>query len=170
MNDIFEHIIKSYLDSKEYGWSPFEMHIIDEEMVTGAKIDNKTFKSYRCLLKQSFENGKDRYYDLIPDSNNNNRGYESTLDGIAQAVLPGTMNLQNVYSNYSGITSFGSWRNVCYIVIIDRNSKEVVACSGTLFPMTDRRLYMLQFSNMFKRFDAMVIESNVEHVIKKRFE
>ena len=160
MNDVFEHVIKSYLESKEKGWSPFELHIVSEKYQVGTVID-ESFQSYRCLLKRELDNGHTRYYDLSE---------EPDPDGILPSIHPRIMNLRNVFNSFTGITTFGNFRRTCYIIIVNRTSKEVVECSGLLTPSRNRQLYMSQFKNMFNKFDSMVIESNIEDVIKKRFE
>lgn len=160
MNDVFDHVIKPYLESKEKGWSPFELHIVGEKYQIGTILDN-TFQSYRCLLKREISNGHTRYYDMSQEPNQ---------DGILPLVHPRIMNLRNVFSNFVGITTFGNFRRTCYIIIVNRNSKEVVECSGLLFPSNNRQLYMSQFKNMFNKFNSMVIESNIEEIIKRRFE
>ena len=161
MNDVFDHIIKPYLESKEKGWSPFELHIVSQKYKVGTVINDVLFQSYRCLLKRELDNGHKRYYDMSQEQNE---------DGTLSLVHPRVMNLRNVFSSFTGITTFGNFRQTCYIIIVNRNSKEVVECSGLMYPYGDRQLYMRQFRNMFTKFDSMVIESNIEDVIKRRFE
>lgn len=159
MNDVFDHIIRPYLESKEKGWSPFELHIVPEKYQVGTILEDN-FESYRCLIKRELENGRTRYYDL---------SYEPDPEGVLHPVNPRIMNLRNVFNNFTGITTFGNFRRTCYIIIVNRLTKEVVECSGLLVPSNNRQLYMNQFKNLFNKFDYMVIESNIEEVIKKRF-
>lgn len=160
MNDVFSYVIQPYLESKTKGWSPFELHIVPEHYEVGSFIDNETFISYRCLLKRELENGHTRYYDMSA---------EPGIEGALPSVQPRIMNLRNVYNSFAGISLFGNFEHTCYIIIINRYSKEVMECSGFMRPFGDRQLYMKQFANIFKKFDSMVVESNVEEIIKKRF-
>jgi hypothetical protein len=161
MNDVFDYVIKPYLDSKEVGWSPFELHIVPFEMPVGTKIINSEFKSFRCLLKRSIDVTKSRYYDMTPSN--------ILETGRLPCVFPRLMKIRNVYTSYDGITSYGDFTQICYIVIINRSTKSVMSCSGALFPMSDRLTYVNQFSNMFKKFDSVVVESNMESIIRSRF-
>jgi len=135
------------------------LNTLSDDYTIGSKIDNETFQSYRCLLKREISNGHIRYYDL---------SYQPNEDGTLSTIKPHLMSIRNVFSNFTGITTFGNYRHTCYIIIINRNSKKVVEFSGLLSPH-NRQLYMSQFTNMFKKFDSMVIESNIEDVIKRRF-
>jgi hypothetical protein len=169
MDDVFNYVLKEYLETKEKGWSPFELHIVKEKIIPETKISD-FFKSYRCLLKRYNSNNdynkkhynkKHFYYDLIG---------KQDIDGVLSLTKPSLMKLQHIFYGYKGIINFGR-NDECYAIILNRHTKKVVFCSGTLLPNKDRILYMKQFKNIFSKFDSLIIEPVfMEDIIKKRFE